>query len=116
MKHTNCALLETLEERRLFSGNVTVAYNAPTDTILVVGDIKPNEIQISQPGTGKKYVIAGLNGTTVNGAAAWTVPAGPGGYSGFSVGLGAGNDSVIFDGGICEDVQISMLGGNDRVR
>jgi hypothetical protein len=116
MSQQICALVESLETRRLFAGNVTVSYNAWADTYFVSGDANNNELKVDMPAPGANYVITGLTGTTINGAGSVTVPAGKGGHSGFEINLWEGNDTVYINPGTYDWMQISTHTGHDRVR
>src|SRR5262245_48440484 len=60
------ALVESLEGRRLFAGNVTAVFNG--DVVTIAGDNKANNIEVK--GTFHGYIITGSDATTVNGSAA----------------------------------------------
>src|SRR5437867_2568423 len=61
------SMFESLESRRLLAGNVTAADNGTLVSIL--GDNKSNQVALSLNAAMTGYVVTGLNGTTVNGAA-----------------------------------------------
>ena len=88
--------IESLEQRRLLSGNVTVSFDAGTNTVNIVGDNKANEIVLSGSLGGGTYTIAGVNGTTVNGKSSVTRPVVGANGSNFNVSLGNGDDVVRF--------------------
>jgi hypothetical protein len=87
-------MLERLENRQLLSGNVTVAYNAATNTVNVVGDNKANEVVVTGSLGGGIYTISGGAGTTINRAATVTLPVVGSNGSNFNISLGNGNDVV----------------------
>lgn len=91
------SMLETLESRRLLSGNVTAVFDAGSNTIVVRGDNKANDILIA-PGISTGYLINGRNGTTINGAA--TADVGPGSVNNFDIETGNGDDVVEFAEGL----------------
>jgi hypothetical protein len=85
---------ERLENRCLLSGNVTVAYDAATNTVTVVGDNKSNEIVLRGSLGGGVYTISGAAGTKVNGGPLVTLPVVGSNGSNFNVSLGNGDDVV----------------------
>src|SRR5215475_4050679 len=89
------SVIETLEGRQLLSGNVSVSYDAATNTVNIVGDNKSNDIVVTGLFNGT-YNIKGANGTTVNGGAEANIPAAGALGSNFDVSLGNGDDSVEF--------------------
>jgi hypothetical protein len=103
-------VLERLEGRRLFSGNVTVTIPS-ADIVQLRGDGKFNVISVTMTPSRTKYVITGLEGTTIDGKASKTVAVGPGEASTITATLGAGNDRLIFAGGHYDHIYID--GGAD---
>ena len=85
---------ERLENRCLLSGDVTVAYDAATNTVNVVGDNKSNAIVLSGSLGGGVYTISGAAGTTVNGGSSVTLPVVGSNGSNFNISLGNGDDVV----------------------
>lgn len=105
-------ILETLEGRRLLSGNVTAVYNPLTATVVVKGDNKSNDIIIS-PGNSFAYTITGRDGTKVNGLPSVDVVV-PG-ISNFSVDTGNGEDVVELNGYVVNNAVITTGNGEDSV-
>jgi hypothetical protein len=85
---------ELLEGRRLLSGNVTVSFDAASNTVNITGDNKANEIFVSGSLGGGTYTIAGVNGTKVNGQTSVTRPVVGANGSNFNISLGNGDDVV----------------------
>jgi hypothetical protein len=81
--------IDTLEPRRLLSGNVSVSYDGTT--LLVVGDNAANEILITDSAAG--YLVNGLSSTHVNGGASFAVDTG-GNFADITVRTGNGDDLV----------------------
>ncbi len=84
------ASFESLEQRRVFAGNVVVAFNPAVGTTVLTGDAQDNQVSISPVAGGIRF--QGRLGTTVNGAASITLPTPA--LGNFSVNLLAGNDSI----------------------
>src|SRR5438876_651028 len=108
-------LVESLEGRRMLSGNVAVAFDGTTVTVL--GDNKSNQIVITGKNFG--YRVIGLAGTTVNGAPFADAITG-GAAANMRVSMGNGEDFIRFeksDGpGIgLLDTSIAMGNGSDSL-
>ena len=103
--------LESLEGRRLLSGNVTAVYDTSAGALVVHGDNKSNDIQIVQSAFG--FVVTGVNGTKVNGSAA---PQDVGAPTGNLIcQMGNGDDSVEFADSIANNVSFGMDNGKDSL-
>ena len=105
---------ESLEMRRLLSGNVAVALDTLTDTIVIKGDNKSNNIVFTADGDG--YIVTGRDGTTVNGHASvhvllTGVPFPPN----LSVDMGNGDDVVEDRGDAWRNGVIATGNGNDTI-
>src|SRR5262245_10362854 len=88
-------LLESLESRTLLAGNVSVAFDATTNALLITGDQKNNNVAITEDASGK-LTLTGTN-TTINGLTS------PFDLTGFL------NSNANFNG----DINVS-LGAGDR--
>jgi len=86
--------IDSLEPRRLLSGNVTVTADADLNAQLI-GDKRNNAIVITLDSSGG-YLVSGVNGTTVNGVPAVVINT-PSAMN-FNIDLGSGNDQISFDG------------------
>jgi hypothetical protein len=86
--------IESLEFRKLLSGNVTVTADANLNA-QIVGDKGNNQIVITL-NSGGGYLITGLKGTKVNGSPAVSINTQS--AMNITVNLGAGNDRITFDG------------------
>src|SRR5215218_4630924 len=107
-------LVETLESRRLLAANVGVSYDPDTNTIEVNGTKGSDQILISgNLNTG--YTITGLNGTTVNGEAAFHIDPTGGQRANFDIDLGKGNDVLRFNNFAALAVDVDAGQGNDVV-
>jgi hypothetical protein len=84
------ASFEPLESRRVFAGNVVVAYNPVGTAAVLTGDALDNAVSVSPFGGGIR--IQGRLGTTVNGAASLLLPTNY--LASLSVNLQNGNDSI----------------------
>jgi hypothetical protein len=84
--------LESLEQRRLLSGNVSVIVDG--SDINIQGDNKSNGVSVASTPFG--YVIVGTGNTTLNGANAPLVFTG--GPQNLSINTGNGDDVVALDG------------------
>ena len=114
------SMLETLERRRLLSGNVTAVFDAGSNTVVVRGDNKANDILIA-PDLGTGYIIKGRNGTTINGAPSADV--GNGAINNFNIETGNGDDVVEFGEGfggstryVVGNLDIGTGNGGDSVK
>jgi hypothetical protein len=105
-------ILETLEQRRLLAGNVSVVAGE-NFSATITGDKRANSIEISLSGD-QAYLIKGLSGTTVNGMAEILLRS-PTAVN-FSISMGKGDDSVALVGTLfTQSVSIDAGDGNDRV-
>lgn len=84
------AAFESLESRKVFAGNVIVAFNPATGATSITGDAQDNQVSVSPVAAGIR--VQGRLGTTVNGAASVILP-GPA-LGNVAVNLLAGNDSI----------------------
>lgn len=102
---------DALEPRRLLSGNVTAALVSGTATI--TGDTADNAIQIGI--SNGSLVLTGLNGTTINNAATFTLAADTSTLAAnLNIALGAGNDAVYVTEGvnITGNLTVNDVAGN----
>jgi len=102
---------ESLENRRLLSGNVTAVFDGTT--LIIKGDNKSNQIEINDSGTPGYYIFTS-GGTTVNGQSG-TVFVPTGASVPFSVDMGNGEDELKWSSVFTKDVSISMGNGDDSV-
>ena len=109
------SMFESLESRRLLSGNVAVTVaGSPGDTIGTItinGDNKSNQIVITNNFDG--YFITGQTGTTVNGQPSVFIDTG-GHARNLAVSMGNGDDSVT-DSADSNSVSIDGGNGNDTI-
>ena len=100
---------ETLENRRLLSGNVTAVFDGTT--LIIKGDNKSNQIIV---GGSNTYFIDPSGGTTVNGQSGEvSIPIGK--IVPVSVDMGNGDDYVELGSIYTKDVSIAMGNGDDSV-
>ncbi|MCA8996505.1 MAG: VWA domain-containing protein [Planctomycetaceae bacterium] len=85
---------ERLEDRTLLSGNVSASLSG--GKLTVVGDNADNDVTAEVTPMGD-LVIAGQNGTTINGVAQWSIPATA--VSHVAINMQGGDDSLAVDGG-----------------
>jgi hypothetical protein len=114
---TNTSLrVETLEDRKLMAGNVLVNFDAASSTWRLVGDALSNNAQIRPSSTGPGLEVAGLGGTTLNGAA---TPIHLGYIDNLFANMGAGHDRLGITGAINDrdigSIAAFMGDGNDRI-
>jgi hypothetical protein len=103
---------ESLENRRLLSGNVTAVFDGTT--LIIKGDNKANQIEINGSGT-PGYNIFTSGGTTVNGQPGTAfVPTG--GEAPISIDMGNGEDEVRVSSVFTKDLSIATGNGDDFVR
>jgi hypothetical protein len=102
---------ETLENRRLLSGNVTAVFDGTT--LIIKGDNKANQIEINGSGT-PGYNIFTSGGTTVNGQSG-TVFVPTGGEAPISIDMGNGEDVVRVSSVFTKDLSIATGNGDDLV-
>lgn len=107
----NQLVFERLEHRRVLAGNVHVLIN--DSALLIVGDNLNNQIEVSQDAAGR-FVITGLQTTTVNGGTSPFVV--NGGSSHMTISMEGGADEVTVTG-INVASNFSFFGGfgNDRL-
>jgi hypothetical protein len=106
---------ETLENRRLLSGNVTAVFDGTT--LIIKGDNKSNQIEIFGSGT-PGYNIATSGGTTVNGQSGTVddpVFIATGGIVPISIDMGNGDDEVRVSSVFTKDLSIATGNGDDLV-
>ncbi|MBC8105877.1 MAG: hypothetical protein H7Z14_04755 [Anaerolineae bacterium] len=104
--------VESLERRQLLAGNVSVV-GGENFTATITGDKKANSIDIRLSGTDG-YLIRGLGGTKINGAAEVLLKSSISAF--FNISLGKGNDFVSIVGPVnTQTVSILTGDGNDRV-
>jgi hypothetical protein len=118
-RQTRLRTFEQLEPRWLMAGNVTVSVETVVrghfeiEVLAIVGDNASNQVRVTDQGV-EGVLVQGLNGTTINGAAADQVfETGLG-----EVNLGDGNDSFEYvesDTGTTGIVNIDTGNGNDHV-
>ena len=102
--------LEVLEERIAPTGAVDL--DVVGGTLVITGDGLDNSITITQSGLGDhEYRIEGLDGTTVDGGAAVTIP---NVTKGVILSMGAGHDSVVFDTATVEGPLVFDGGDGDN--
>ena len=106
-----CATFESLESRRVFAGNVIVAYNPGNGSTVLTGDAQSNAVSVSPVAGGIR--IQGRLGTTVNGAAALVLPAGI--LGNVAVNLQAGNDSISVTDIYMASFNLQETSGADNV-
>ncbi len=99
-----------MENRRLLAGDVAVSIQA--DGVLVQGDHRSNQIEITE-GRPNQLTITGLEGTTVNGRSSITINLPR--RDALTVLLGRGNDELLLHDASLADVSIKGHGGADRI-
>ena len=104
-------MVENLETRRLFAGNVTAAINGAGE-LVVTGDNKSNDVTVFVNGSFDTIVIA-VPGTTVNGGTA-DVNFGNS-LPDIVISTGNGEDNVVVGGTVDQNVSITTGNGGDRV-
>jgi hypothetical protein len=108
------AFVESLENRRLLSSNVTVTAGADF-VVTITGDKKNNSIEVQLNADADGYLIRGTKGTKINGATELNVRSPVSVF--LNVSMGKGNDSVNFLGTFnTQSVSIDTGDGDDRVR
>ena len=105
------AQFESLESRRVFAGNVVVAFNPATGATVLTGDAQDNQVSVSPVAGGIR--VQGRLGTTVNGAAAVVLPAPA--LGSVSVNLLAGNDSIAIIDTYMASLIVQETTGADNV-
>lgn len=111
---------ETLEARRVLTGNVTASYDAVNQLLTFTGDSANNEVSI-RADVVDVPVVYGVNGTTINGAASLDIISFTGGaLTAIVVNSGGGADSITLDtpsNGISFPGSLTINGedGNDTV-
>ena len=110
-------MLESLECRRLFSGNVTVVVS--DGLLAVVGDAGSNSISLMTPIANDYLIITGRDGTTVNGDSSlhiFTYPNPSQPFDRASIRMGDGDDRVfVYSYPSPEPVSIDLGAGSDRL-
>lgn len=106
-----CATFETLESRKVFAGNVLVAFNPVTGATMLTGDAQDNQVTVSPVAAGIR--VQGRLGTTVNGAASIILPA-PG-LGNVTVNLQGGNDSIAIIDTYMGSLNLQETTGADTV-
>lgn len=104
-------LLEKLEERTVFAGNVIVAVNLAANTIQLTGDLANNAVEVRAIPAGGTQIV-GVAGTTINGAASVNVPLPAPHLRSL---LGVGNDRIYIHDIALASMRIEDLTGNNTV-
>ena len=112
---TSCG--ETLEYRRVLTGNVTAVFNGVTDVLTFTGDFQNNEVAISVNGSGDA-IATGVNSTTINGVAFLNISTFTGGnLNAVVVNAGDGADIITLDSTVNPIVfpgAVTIHGGNGK--
>jgi hypothetical protein len=106
--------VENLEERRLLAVSAVIMSDANGDHLIINGDSASDEIAIVGTANPGEFLISGVNGTLVNGAASDTL----GGVSGSMVlDLAGGDDRITMDNVLIARSIIfeDSGGGNDTI-